>query len=313
MINRCQTFLFSSLLLVAGWTLSPARAHAELDACGGIFLSSDASCEYRPTEECMTQCMTVAVESSCVATIYNECETSCTATASTECESSCTDTCTNDCTTTTTTTAADQPPNCMGLCVSDCEQDCNDNGDRCDKYEHKGACGRCCNHNCAKRCEEQCKDVPPPKTMTTTECMPTCSTACSASCTAKANTTCQVDCQEKTYVMCEQQMVEKCQTDCKQTGGAIFCDGQFLDADNAKSCADELKSSLSIKIDISAATDAVKDTADDVGDATKDTANCVDDKVCAVSNPGAGKGGGLLLAFAPIGFLILRRLRRRNP
>jgi len=307
MINRFQSLAFPSLLIIAGWMLNPTPAHAELEACGGIFLSGDANCEYRPTEECMTECMTVAVEGSCVATIFNECETMCTATASVECESGCTETCTDNCTTTTTT---EEPVDCMGLCVADCDESCG--GGSCDKYQHKGACGRCCSHNCQRRCEEKCENVPPPVSMTVTECMPSCTTACSASCAAKANTECQVTCQEGKYVMCETQMVETCETKCKDKGGAIFCDGQFINADDSQTCADELEAEIKIEIDIDAAIDTVEDTAEDVGDATEDTANCVDEEVCSVSNVGAGQGSGVLLALAPLGFLLLRRLRRRN-
>jgi hypothetical protein len=148
--------------------------------------------------------------------------------------------------------------------------------------------------------------------MTVTECMPTCTTACGASCTAKANVECQLSCQETSYVECEEKMVEKCETDCKQTGGAIFCDGQFVNADNADSCADELEAEVKIEIDIDAAIDTVEDTADDVGDATSDTADCVDENVCAVSNVGASHGGGGLFALAPLAFALLLRLRRRN-
>ena len=143
MTKRCLSFVLSGLYHTAVWILGPPIAHAELDACGGIFLSGDAGCEYRPKEECMTECMTVAVESSCVATIYNECSTSCTATASVECEAGCTETCTENCTTTTTT---EEPVDCMGLCVADCDESCG--GGSCDRFQHKGACGRCCEHNC---------------------------------------------------------------------------------------------------------------------------------------------------------------------
>jgi MYXO-CTERM domain-containing protein len=107
-------------------------------------------------------------------------------------------------------------------------------------------------------------------------------------------------------------MVEKCETDCKQTGGAIFCDGQFINADNADSCADELEAEVKIEIDIDAAIDTVEDTADDVGEKTEQTADCVDEKVCAVSNVGAGQGGGGLFALAPVGLALLWRLRRRS-
>lgn len=309
MINRGSSVLFSSLCVLSAWALAPSAAHAELDACGGIFLSGDAGCEYRPTQECMTECVEVAVESSCVAEIFSECESSCTATASTECESGCTETCTDSCTTTTTT---EEPPDCMGLCVADCDESCGNQD--CSDYEHRGACGRCCTHGCRRSCEARCKDTPPPTTTTVTECMPTCTTACSASCTAKANTVCQVDCQETVYVQCEEEMVEQCMTDCEDSGGAIFCDGQFVNADNAESCADQVEELLSIEIDIegaiSAAADAAVDTANDAADATSDTADCVDEKACSISRVGAGHGAGAFWLLGPLGFALYLRRRR---
>ena len=118
------------------------------------------------------------------------------------------------------------------------------------------------------------------------------------------------------YVECEQQMVEQCKTDCKDTGGAIFCDGQFVHAENAQSCADQVEASVSIKIDIagaiSGAADAVGRTASNVGDRTSDTAGCVDDKVCSVRNAGAGHSSSTLFALSPLGFALLWRLRRRS-
>jgi MYXO-CTERM domain-containing protein len=109
-------------------------------------------------------------------------------------------------------------------------------------------------------------------------------------------------------------MVEQCMTDCEDSGGAIFCDGQFVNADNAQSCADQVEASLSITIDIegaiSAAADAVADTANDVADATSDTAGCVDEKVCSVSNVGAGHGAGTLVLLGPLGLALFLRRRR---
>lgn len=302
-INRAQSLLFSSITLAGLWLLGPSAAHAELNACGGIFLSGNAACEYRPKQECMTQCMTVAVEESCVAQVYSECETSCTATASVECESSCTQSCVNNCT--TTTMAAAPAPSCKDVCLSDCDA----GGDSCGNSMHKGPCGRCEKHNCAKKCEDKCGDDPePPKVTTTTQCMPTCTSACSASCTAKANTSCQVDCQEKTYVQCENTMVERCNTECKDKGGAIFCDGQFVNASSAKSCADELRAKIKIDINVETSISAVGDNAT----ATINAAGNKLDKACTVANVGAGRADGVLGVLGSVVGLALWRVRRRR-
>lgn len=302
MINRWYSIVFPALSLACLSLLQPATAHADLKACGGIFLSSDAACEYRPKQECMTQCMTVAVEHSCVAKVYDTCQTSCTQTASVECENSCTSTCVNSCTTTATTSTA---PSCSELCLADCGPD--DDKGACGRAAHQSACGRCNKHNCDKKCEAKCGDRAAEKKVTTvTECMPTCTNACSASCTAKMNTQCQVDCQEQTYTQCEQSMVEQCKTECMQDGGAIFCDGQFVNASNSQTCADELLAKIEIDIDIDGAIKTV-------GDTTTGAAECVGDEVdkaCSVANPGAGSSAPL--ALIPLAVVGLWRITRRR-
>ncbi|HET6333825.1 MAG TPA: hypothetical protein VFG30_11475 [Polyangiales bacterium] len=309
MITRAQSVLFSVIAATGCWMFAASPASAELSACGGIFLSGDASCGYKPKEECMTECMTVAVEESCVSEVYNECETECTTTASTECESTCTTSCVNNCTTTTTT---ENPPSCMDLCVADCDSDGGDGA--CGSATHKGPCGRCQKFNCNKRCEARCGDDPEPaKVTTTTECMPTCTNACMASCTAKVNTQCQVDCQERTYTKCEQKMVQQCETQCEDKGGAIFCDGQFVNAADVHNCADELKVKVKIDIDIDAALDEAGETVDK---AARDVSKTVDKNVdtkCSVTNVGSNgtRGTSALIALPLIG-VALWRSRRRN-
>jgi hypothetical protein len=307
MTTRAQSILFSAVAISGGWLFATSPAHAELEACGGIFVSGDASCGYKPKEECMTECMTVAVEESCVSEVYNSCETECTTTASTECENTCTSSCVNNCTTMTTTETG---PTCMDLCLADCDAD---DDDSCGRAAHQGPCGRCKKYNCHKRCEARCGDDPEPqKVTTTTECMPTCTNACMASCTAKVNTQCQVDCQERTYTSCEQKMVERCETQCEDKGGAIFCNGQFVNAADVHDCADELKAKVKIDIDID---DALDEAGESVGKAAKDVKKTVDKNVdvdanCAVTNVRAGRGGMWSLLALPVGLAFWRARRR---
>jgi len=195
----------------------------------------------------------------------------------------------------------------MDLCLADCDGAGGD--DACGRAAHRGPCGRCEKHNCEKRCAAKCGDDPQPKKVTTvTECMPTCTNACSASCTAKANTTCQVDCQERTYTQCEQKMVEHCDTECKDKGGAIFCDGQFVNASDAQSCADELRAKLSIDIDVkasvSAAGNAATKTVDKVGNKI--------DKACTVANVGSSGSHHPLAALGSLTALGLWLAKRRR-
>lgn len=265
------------------WLLGTPSARANLEECGGVYLFAEAQCEFQATEECMTECMAVAVETSCAAQIYGDCEGGCTVSASAECESGCSDVCTTDC---EETTAAEQPPNCMGLCMSDCQQSCTDS---CAGANNHGPCRACCAHTCGDKCEAQCKDEPEAGVV---ECAPTCTRVCAGSCSAQANVDCQVDCQTRVYARCEGQLVERCESECKTTGGAIFCDGQFLNAGDLQACVDELASEIDIHIELDLDADldiSGSDTLDEIGNKV--------DNACAVAHVGSASSGG----HAPLG------------
>lgn len=134
--------------------------------------------------------------------------------------------------------------------------------------------------------------------------MPTCTTACSGSCVAKANVECQVACQTDVYTECETELVKTCETQCEEDGGAIFCDGQFLNAGNAKSCASELKAKLDIDIDVDV---DVEGEVEGAIDTTKDKAK----SICSVANIGASGGGYGFALFGLAGSVLLYVRRRR--
>jgi len=297
-MNRNKTWIGIALVGALLWLSDAATARAELSECGGVFLSEGANCEYRKTEQCMTECTTTAVETACVAKLYTSCENQCTTSASTSCESTCSQGCTTNC---QTQVATPEPPNCMGLCVSDCQQSCEDGG--------RGRRGGCCSHTCNDRCEDKCKDVVAEPT-NAEQCTTTCMNACSGSCTAKVNVECQLNCQTSTYTQCETELVETCETKCMDEGGAIFCDGQFVNAASARSCADQLKATFDFNINVEATVTAVGDTAGDAVDATKEKS----DDLCTVRAPGAGHGakGTLALLGLCASVLTVQRLRKRR-
>ena len=57
--------LFGALLL-------PSLAEARLAACGGVFLTGDAKCEFVRDQECQTHCETTSVETACVDAPVNQ-------------------------------------------------------------------------------------------------------------------------------------------------------------------------------------------------------------------------------------------------
>jgi hypothetical protein len=285
------------------WFSHATTARAELKECGNVFLQGDAKCEYREKEQCMTTCTTESVETACVAKLYTTCQNQCTTTASTSCESTCSQGCMTDCQASVTTP---EPPTCMELCAADCDKTCSDGG--------RGPRGGCCSHTCNARCEDKCKDAPP--VMKPEECTTTCSNACSGSCTAQVNVQCQLDCQTTTYNECQTELVETCQTKCEDDGGAIFCDGQFVNASNAKSCADELKSKLNFDLHVNVqagATAVVNTTADTTKDAVSTTKK-KSKELCSVSSVGAGEGGmgGAALFGLCATVLGAQRMRKRR-
>ena len=295
-MNFNKTWTGLTLVGAVLWLADTTTAKAELAACGGVFLSGDAKCEYREKEQCMTECKTTTVEKACVAKVYTSCENQCTETATTTCSSSCSQSCTSQCQTEVTSS---KPANCMGLCTSDCQKSCRDGGRR----------GACCGYTCNDRCEEKCKDAPAQVTQMT-ECTNACMSACSGSCTAQVNVECQLNCQELTYTQCETELVETCETKCMDDGGAIFCDGQFVNASNAKSCADEIKAKINIDIDVKATANAAGDALDNAADKAEDRA----DDVCSVSAVGMGSKGlsSLALLSLSAGVLTVQRVRRRR-
>jgi MYXO-CTERM domain-containing protein len=96
-------------------------------------------------------------------------------------------------------------------------------------------------------------------------------------------------------------VVEKCRTDCRDKGGAIFCDGQFLNASNLADCADELRAEISIDLDIEV--EANIDTSIDTdGDGD-------DDVGCSFAPAGGAPAGGMALAALVAGAALARRRR----
>jgi hypothetical protein len=299
-------------MFVALGTTGVAHAN-ELESCGGIFIAKgEVSCEYRPREECMTSCTTEEVQGACVAKINTDCEGGCTATATTECSSSCTDSCTTEC------TAQEAPPTCEELCVADCKG-------TCDGFcEGDGPCNACCNHNCDRKCARRCAGVedPEPETACTTNC----TEACNGSCTAQATVDCQLSCQTEVIQECETEMVETCETTCEDKGGAIFCDGQFVNASDIDACASELSAEIEIDLDIEADIDVDIDNDegtpcenggdDDDGDGACDEGNeSVGeeiDEACTVSAVHPATYGGSAGAFGLLAAVAFMRARRRS-
>ncbi|HEY2410518.1 MAG TPA: hypothetical protein VGI10_31150 [Polyangiaceae bacterium] len=213
----------------------PSVAQAALDSCGGVFVTSAAHCEFKQDQDCQTNCQTVSVEQSCAAVLYNSCSSSCTATSSTQCTETCSPSCTTQCTAAPGSSSDD-------ICLTNCSNDCDTT---CAGNAHPDQCHASCMHCCDQKCSERCHTDDQAQA-----CDTKCATACDGTCTATANTDCQISCQSMSFDSCQTTLVQQCQTSCTDQGGAIFCDGQFLNASKLQDCAAELASTVSIHVDL---------------------------------------------------------------
>ena len=291
---RVTTALSMSALLF-GLTVLPSSAHAKaLDKCGGIFLSAASSCEFKPIQDCQTTCSTTSVETVCAAKTSTMCSASCTTTDTTACVKTRTDSCSKECSTITSKSSHD-------VCVSECTDDCTSDATSKGKFNgDNGTCGKACSHNCSEQCDS-CST-----TDQQTDCMTKCTSIVQNECVEEVNRDCELDCQTTNFESCQTDTVNTCNTSCTDKGGAIFCDGQFLEASNLQDCADQLAAEFSFNIDVTAHV-AVS------GDGAVTTTNKDGSKTttkCSYGPAPAHRNGMIFGALAALGLVVARRRRR---
>jgi MYXO-CTERM domain-containing protein len=103
--------------------------------------------------------------------------------------------------------------------------------------------------------------------------------------------------------------VNTCTTSCQNKGGAIFCDGQYLDASDLQACADQLATEFSFNIDVSV--DVQVNGNGSVTTTNSDGSKTTTKASCAFSPAtGDASGGGMAVAgLAMLGAMIARRRR----
>lgn len=276
---------FTASVLLLG--LSPSTAHAKaLDKCGGIYLTSASHCEFKPVQQCETTCSTTSVDQVCAQSTYNMCSASCTTTDTTSCTQSRSEACSMECDTIVNKSSRE-------VCVEECSDDCT--SEAISKHHFGGDANRCsqsCKHDCNVQCE-RCSE-----TDQTTDCMTKCTSVVENECLEQVNRDCVLSCQTDNYTTCETDTVNTCNTTCKDKGGAIFCDGQYINASNLQDCADQLAEEFSFNIDID-----VDATVTTTVNGTKKTAKAN----CSFGPASPGSEGMLVGALAVLGLAIARR------
>ena len=291
---RITTALSASALLL-GFSLLPSTARAmPLDKCGSVFLTAASSCEFKPVQECMTTCATTSVEQACSQKTFTMCNGSCTTTDTTSCVKTHSDSCAKECDSISTQSSHD-------VCTSECTNNCTN--DAVSKKDFAGDMDKChqgCTHDCDANCDS-CST-----TDQSTDCMTKCMSVTTSECTEEVNRDCVLSCQTDNFTSCETDTVDTCNTTCMDKGGAIFCDGQFLEADDLQACADQLADEFSFNIDVTAhvAVNGNGTVTTTNGNGTKTTTKC------SFSPPTRGHDGMALGALAVLGIVVARRRRR---
>jgi MYXO-CTERM domain-containing protein len=125
---------------------------------------------------------------------------------------------------------------------------------------------------------------------------------CTGSCTATANTTCQEQCQESSYDQCRTQLANNCTTQCQGETGAIFCNGEYVNASDLQQCIDALNAILSVQIS------ATGSASCDGGECNAEGA--VTTKTTCAASP-MDRRSGALWAFGAVGLAAIVAKRRR--
>ena len=223
------------LALPAAALLAPSLAQAaSLDACGDIHLQARAECEL-VTRGCDVECTPVAVEAACAGALQVECAGACDLDADIGCTAQCEAGCEAECL--VDPGSFECAAGCNAECDSSCEARCNDS-----------ECFAACEANCDAECEASCEVVPPQ-----VDCVASCEASCEGSCRAEANLDCQLDCQSEAFLECQAELTGGCQADCSELGGALFCDGHYVDhANNMQECIDAIHDVLNGEVEGSA-------------------------------------------------------------
>ena len=208
MRRSISRFLFG--LFAAPLLLVPASAWAG-DACGKFDFSNGLSCGIEVSGGCQADCTPVNFVAACDAQCTGSAEVSCTGGCETDCEAKCT-----------------VDPGTFE-CQASCEADC---GTRCDtgcaaNATSGSGCAEECKGSCTSHCSLSCKATPP-----SADCTVRCQASCDASCTVESNIMCSAG--------CTADITGGCDVQCQAPEGAIFCNGQYVDATDITGCITEL-------------------------------------------------------------------------
>jgi hypothetical protein len=290
-VNRSSLLLAlfagASVLLLSG----SARADIFSD-CGGAVFNGNETCTADVSASCDVACQPPKLQLACDAQLEASCSGGCNAMLP-SCQASCQGGCSGKCSANPGT--FDCKTDCNTTCQGKCSGACSSSGDQT-------TCAGQCNASCAARCNTQCSGTPP-----TADCEGQCDLSCQGSCSGQANLSCDIMCQAMGSASCTASLQAKCTGGC-MAHTAIFCDGNFINATDADSCVNDLKSLFHITVTgYSSASSGCEGGTCEAQAAAGGTASC--DIAPANEPPLSGAMLGLGLGVTVLGAVRRRRSR----
>lgn len=207
-------------LLVPVLAVAPsffAASSAFATPCGKFDFSAGIDCRIEVEGGCKADCTPLKFEAGCTG--------GCTAASS--------QTCVNDCGTQCVAQCDPAHLDCFAGCHAECDQPTTD---ECNAKQPGADCVNIAKAQCDMHCKDSCQ-VPP------STCQEHCTTCCTGGCTTQVNFDCDYQCFAKLQGGCDVQ--------CQDPKGALFCNGQYVNATDVEQCIAYL-ATQGIKVDVSA-------------------------------------------------------------
>ncbi len=264
----------STVLLL---TTSSFAQREDAGPCGKFDFSAGFDCKIEVEGGCTAQCTPLSFKAGCSG--------GCTASATTDCTGSCGTQCLAEC----NPELLDCFAGCHAECDADVQAQCEAKGGQADCAEQAVA-------QCDMHCEASC-EVPP------SSCQDHCVSCCNGGCQTQVNFDCDFD--------CFAELSGGCDVNCSRPEGALFCNGQFVNAADITGCINWLLTEKGIEVDVSASASL------NCSGGNCDLGAALDGGACSVRAAGLGRDvpdaeGLLALMLLGLGVSVRRGRKSRR-
>jgi hypothetical protein len=268
------TLALATVFSIAATTATrSARADDGGNPCGAFDFSQGIDCKVEVSGGCTADCTPLNLEVGCKGGCTEQVPP----------DSTCTTYCDSNCSSTCDPSAID----CMAGCHGECDQSMTE---ICQQQTPTADCVTQAKAQCDMHCQQSCSGAP-------ANCPGQCQACCVGSCTGQINYQCDFDCFAN--------LQGGCSVQCQQPAGAIFCNGQYVNATDVQSCIEYL-ATQGVTVDVSARGSV---ECDSTGCHSAGSASV---GACDVGSTAMGGGGGLEIGAAGVAIaLAAARARRR--